>query len=463
MNATLRAASRACGFASVVVGLVGLVACSGAGGRANGGAPVVAQSPAVPFGEWETAWLGELGATDPRLAMRMPEKPSADAVRKVAGAAVVRGGDDIGIVGGALDVFSFGERERLLHLLGNELVSQHDDGAGASAPAREERTLLSRLLDGEELRVARERLSPDAGSERVRAIVATWGNVSRGREVAEREALIQRGLLEIVSDVATGALERPRVLELEDALDALERLAVAEGYPDATKLITSLRVELGKAHPRVAPRPPPASVSLDVQLHTYLGVHEDRQTLMGRLEDEEASLRSDAKSRLAALSDAVQRGALEAAATHVGEETACAASDEALRASRARTLRPPPERALVCQALQVAAASATASEAMATVVLHDDVAIALWALTLDSGATDLDATRTAHALLASVPADRQDRLVRAALVSPVRAIAPGLATALVDAEGPGERHERATRWLAYGDAPFDLVAARIAR
>jgi hypothetical protein len=125
---------------------------------------------------------------------------------------------------------------------------------------------------------------------------------------------------------------------------------------------------------------------------------------------------------------------------------------------------PPPERALVCDLVAlVAEAREPNAEASAVVALHDDVAVALWALALDSGALDLDATRTAHPLLASVRHDRQDRLVRAALVSPARLIAPGLAATLLDADGANARRSRAERWSAFGDAPLDVVAAEIGR
>lgn len=416
-----------------------------------------AATPAGPsFAEWEADWLADLGAIDPRLALRMPVKPSPEAAQRMAAGAVIRGENEVGVVGGAIDLFSYEERERQLHELGLRLLKQPDDGTAAS---RRERVLLSRLLDGEVLRTSRERASPESASERVRAIVATWGQPASAAEVAERERLVERGLLGVIEDVSAGRLGGARVLELEDALDPLEYLAVPAGYPEATKVITTLRVALGKSRPQGTPRPAATSLSLAVQLETYLGVRDDCAKLIAELEEEEAVLRSDAASKLATLADPLARDALGRAAAHVHKEAACPSAAIGPGASPARAMHPPPERALVCDPLLLAAGvSAALDDIVATVVLHDDVAIALWALALDGGATDLDGTRTAHPLLASVAPSRQDRLVRAALVSPARAIAPGIAATLVDQDGPSERSNRATRWLAFGDAPFDLVA-----
>ena len=275
---------------------------------------------------------------------------------------------------------------------------------------------------------------------------------------------MERGLLELFPDVEAGRIRGPRVLELEDALDDLERLAVPAGYPESTKTIASLRVELGKNHPVVVARPVPERLKLDAALAAQAGElawTRERTALVGGLEIEEAALRADARERLAKLPEHTANDALEAAAKLVDADGACPPPADT---RTVRALTPPRERRLVCQVLRVAASAASQLEAtISAVVLHDDVAIALWAIALDAGATDTDATRTARPLLSSVPPNRQDRLVRSALVSPVYVIAPGIAATLLDAEGPGARSERAARWLAFGDAPFDIVANVLGR
>jgi hypothetical protein len=427
---------------------------------APGGSDPAERAAVARFAAWETGWLAELGAIDPRLAARMPVKPPGEVIERVAAAAVVRGGPDLGIAFGAIDVFSFGERERQLRVLGDDLARQGEPNDPAS---RRERALLRRLLDGEQIRVVRERVLPESASERVRAIVATWGVPGSTREVAARENLVARGLADVIPAVAQGRLSRPRSLELEDELDALERLAVPEGYPDATRTITALRIELGKAHGGALASSAPPAIPLEAQLTAYVGrpaLASDARALASRLEEDEQVLRADAKARLARMPDHTMNEVLAAAASHVDVEGRCRPPADR---SPVRAMAPPPERVFVCDLLAlVAGALVPPADTVAVIALHDDVAIALWALALDAGAADLDATRAAHPLLASMPHDRQDRLVRAALVSPARAIAPGLAAVILDADGPSARQDRAARWLAAGDAPFDLVAEDLA-
>jgi len=428
----------------------GAVAC----GRPGRAALSVPAAPRVEFSEWEVSWLAELAATDPRLALRMPTKPSAEVVERAAAEAVMRGGADVGVAFGAIDMFSFDERARRLDTLRERLTSAPDDG---SPSVRVERVLLMRLLDAERLRVARERESPESASERVRAIVATWGRPVSQREVDEREEEVTRGLQDVIP--VAGNLRGPRVLELEDALDPLERLAVPERYPRATKLITSLRIELAGAHPRDAALP--RATKLASALETQLGARDDeRGTLAGRIEEEEASLRAEARALLARLPERASNDVRRGAATHVHETATCPAP---AGRSLVRAMAPPPERALVCGALRLASEGTTPlDEAVGVVTLHDDAAIAMWALALDGGAGDLDATRTRHPLLADVSPSTQDRLVREALVSPVRALAPAVTALMLDAEGPSDRASRAKRWLAFGDAPFDVVGDALA-
>jgi hypothetical protein len=426
-----------------------LAACGGPSFEAPVTSPVLGETARVGFADWEARWLGDLGATDLRIALRLPGKRNEEARERASAEAVVRGAD-VWLVDGAIDVFSFDERARRLSRLRGELRAAPPD---ASPDARAEKMLLERLVDAEELRVAGERQSPESASERVRAIVATWGHPMSTAEVEAREREVTRGLLEVIGGVRIGRLSRPRILELEDELDPLERLAIPEGYPEATGAITGLRVELGKAPTTGASRDPVPPFS--VQLVTYLGVRDDRDALVAHLDDEEATLRRDAKAALAGLPEHAANDALSEAASHVDMESPCPAPQTT---SLVRAMHAPPERALVCDVLRLAGG---AQDVAVTIALHDDVAIALWAFALENGATDLDVTRTDHPLIGAVPHDRQDRLVRAALVSPARAIAPGLAVTLLDAAGPDARQERAKRWLAFGDAPFDLVAEAV--
>jgi hypothetical protein len=436
--------------------IVGFAACADVTATGSGpAAPAAAAKTSAAFVAWEAGWLAELGATDPRLAARLPVQPSVEVRQRAAAEAVVRGGDDVGIVDGAIDVLSFGERERRLRRLRDELRLAPEP---QTPEGRAEIVLLTRLVDAEDLRVTMERRSPESASEWIRAIVATWGHPASATEVDAREQEVTRALLEVLADVRPGRLSNPEAIEIEEALDPLEHLAVPEGYPEATKAITSLRVELGKAHPIGVGRVPmPALAS---RLAAYLGVRESEDVLRARLEEEEVALRGEAKAALGKLAERTANEVLTSAAADVHAETSCVAAPQG---SLVRGVRPASERALVCEVLQLSAAPGSAAASLvATLVQHDDVAIALWALALENGASDLDVVRTQNPLISSVPHDRQDRLVRSALVSPVRSIAPGLAVTIVDAEGPDATRDRARRWIAFGDAPFDIVGAALA-
>jgi len=429
---------------------LGVAACAGGASR---GAPVAAPVTAVKsgpsFAAWEKGWLDELGATDMRIALRMRIPPSKEVVERAASEAVVRGDEGLGVLGGAIDVFSWKTREVRLGKLREELGKAPDDG---SEESRGEKALLGDLLEGEQARLVDEGVLGISASDRVRAIVATWGHPSSLIEVEQREHEVVRGLLDVSGDVVLGQLKGPRITELEDALDPLERLAVPAGYPQATKALTFLRVELGKAHstPGVTRGP-----LLFGSLAVHLGSRDKPETLLLKLEGEEASLRKEATAALAALGDEARVRALESAAVHVQEETPC---DLPTSPSPARALLPPPERALLCSPLHLAAsASIRLDAAIVAVTLHDDVAIALWALALDHGRPDLDVARLAHPLIAPVSTDRRDRLARSALVSPVRAIAVGLMASLLDEAGLEHRRDRAKAWVAWGDGPLDTV------
>jgi hypothetical protein len=260
----------------------------------------------------------------------------------------------------------------------------------------------------------------------------------------------------VLDDVAAGKLSGAREAELEDALDPLERLASPEAYPETTRLLIRLRVALGGRH---EPVPPRAAPPLDLRLAVYLGVTDALDVLAARLQAAEVGLREAARSGLARLSEKEVDDARAAAADHVDEEALCAVP---LGSSPLRALVPPPERALVCAPLRLlAAADRSPGTPVASLVAHDDVAVALWAARVATGATDVDAVRASCPLLSAVPSARQDRLVRAAFVQPVRVLAAGLAVALVEADGVEASPARARAWMSYGDAPFDVVAPQL--
>jgi hypothetical protein len=410
------------------------------------------KAPAT-FAEWERGWLGELGATDGRLALRLPVPPAREVIERAAGQAVVRGDEDVGIIGGAIDLFSFKTREVRLAALRLALAKAPEDGSAAS---RADKVLLARLLDSEDQRLNDERTKPELASDLVRGMVATWVSPATEADLNARDALVVRGLLHVTADIMMGQEQSLRINELEDAMDPLERLTVT-GYPRAAKAFADARIALGQSHrPMMHGSKGP---SLELGLAAHLGQVGGVSAVLPELAAEEVFLRREASAALGKLGSDAKTGALETAASLVEADTP---ADIPKDATPARSLRPPPERALLNEPLKLVATAATPlDEAIALVTLHDDTAIALWALSLEHGPKDLDLARAGHPLIASVPSDKKDRLARAALVSPVRAIAPGLMAYLLDKADGVDRAARAVRWRHFGDAPLDIVAAQL--
>jgi hypothetical protein len=71
----------------------------------------------------------------------------------------------------------------------------------------------------------------------------------------------------------------------------------------------------------------------------------------------------------------------------------------------------------------------------------------------------VDPEETPHTLvlLSEVPPEHVGKFVRFAAVRPIACLAVARMASLLDAGGLEERQARAKRWLAFGDAPLDVV------
>ena len=128
--------------------------------------------------------------------------------------------------------------------------------------------------------------------------------------------------------------------------------------------------------------------------------------------------------------------------------------------SRVRALGPPPERSFICGALHALHDAADeASRAAAAVALHDEAVVALWALAIHgsrgTGHMPDSAAVIAHPFFGAQP-DREARLVRIAEARPVAAIGAGLGAGLMVGA------KMTDRWLAFGDAPLDVIQRELA-
>jgi hypothetical protein len=418
----------------------GLAACGPAappahGPRANAAALPDSAERGRRLEAWEDAVVRELAVIDTRLAMRTRVMPTEADLAKATMDAVIAGDRGLGVLRGALDLFSFEARARKLEALHPVL------NARPPPPADElEIEIVRRLVYAEEARVKRERGLPRSASELVRGVVASWTPPSTEADAKERDAWLARRLEDVRVSLGDGSLASAEVWELEDSLDPLERLCDPGGYPSATAGLARLRIALG-ALGRPASSPPSPG-AIDRELADLVGLGPGLMNVEQRLRETEEALRGSVN---------VGPVALEKAASLVVGERPC----EAVPSSRVRSFVPPPERTTVCGAL-VALAHAGEEEgrAAALIALHDDAVVASWAYAVQAAGKDPERVVVEHPLL--LGRDARERLLRFAVARPLAAIAVGLAASLVVSKSePPEA--RARKWLAFGDAPLDIV------
>ncbi|WP_394833911.1 hypothetical protein LVJ94_46145 [Pendulispora rubella] len=403
---------------------------------------------AARFARDEDALLGDLAAVDARLARRTGVVAKESDVRKnVMGAILAE--DSTLEVGdeGALDLFSFEARAR-----GLEAASQRARGwtYPLAKDVELERRLLVRLIDEEKARVAEEKALPRSASELVRGVVACWVPPSSQEAGKERDKWLARRLTDVLASLRDGALTKFEANELDDSLDALERLTA--GYGESSVAMARLRVALDQVKPASDPTHDGESVRRGVR--THLGLATDA-AMFARMERAEKELRKAISASNAGRSEAEMRTIESDALARVLVEDRCHGNG-----SRLRSRTPPPERAYVCGSLRrMADATSPHARTAALMALHTELVVALWTSPIHFGQ---DAPyRAANKLrpLMPIPPEREVRLLRVAAVRPVAALAVGWAAVLLTEPGPDAdaATNRARRWLSFGDAPFDIV------
>jgi hypothetical protein len=252
---------------------------------------------------------------------------------------------------------------------------------------------------------------------------------------------VSRHLLEIRASLRS---ERPRTGpdDVEAALYPLERLLAPLQFPRGAAALAELRVALD-ADPRAAPAIATAPrIARSVRVH--LGLDVDPGGLVPRLQRLEAGLYEQAQ-RAAASADGTKADALAAARQLLFVEGPCPPVPE----SRVRSWSPPPERAAICGLVGVITERPVAA---AIVALHDDVALALAAVT--------EAPPPRTRLLCAPSGDVVDGLERSARERPVVALGVALAVERLVAGGSAGESDvdaRARAWQRLGEAPLDVV------
>ncbi len=445
------------GIAAALVAL-GLCACAShraARGQAlPAAASAAARASAAEFSAREEEALQTLSSTDPRLAIRMRVKPNAEELHRSAMSAIVAGDESVAMLAGVTDIFSFDVRARRIaearQSLGRTPGNALPD-ASVRRPALEVE-LLGRLVAEEETRVAEERRLPRSASELVRGAVLTWRAPSSMSELHERDGWVARRLDEVRATLGRSPLRRVEITELDDALDDLERLADPAAFSSAHASIARLRIALTGAE-ATAVRPDAAAFERGLRAH--LGVVMDAATLGAKLGTLESELRAEVKDRLSRLSDVDARAARAAAEARVVVTRECALGGDG---SRVLAFAASPERAPLCAALRSVAEARSDAETLAAVMaLHDDVTLAMWSLDVFVEGKEPDLAAGLHRLLAPIPPEREARLLRLAATRPLLPLGVALMAEWVGREGVAARVARASRWIAFGDAPMDVI------
>jgi hypothetical protein len=122
------------------------------------------------------------------------------------------------------------------------------------------------------------------------------------------------------------------------------------------------------------------------------------------------------------------------------------------RGTRVRTMVPPPERSAICGVLSALVDGP--SSAAALVALHDDVVLALSAVTT--------APPPRKPLLSQPDAEDVSTLKRRARERPVPVLGVALAVELIYGPGSaGDAGDRVRAWRSLGEAPLDVVAREV--
>jgi hypothetical protein len=430
-----------------------LVGCAGAAARPA--------APARPSGtedghvsrlsapELESTALEAIAVADPRFAKRLAAPPGEDKLRRAVVTALAHGDSDVAAKDGALDFFAFTARERALDQAAKVLEAWP---ASAGDDTALEGELAGRLVAEERMRLREERSLPAGASALVRGIVETWGSPPRN-EIPARDEWLASKLTQIRASLPSAPMTRSAIAALDGSLDPLERLALPEDLPSSARAVAELRVALGGAQEA---RPTAEDEGLLVaRVQAHLGGNLDLKEIRARLVRAEAAWRALAKE---AAGRAEERAVAKAAEPLTFEEGSCEA---AAVASPIRAMRPPPERAPICGLLRaLGGAKDDTGTAAAFVALHDETVVALWALALHAdGWTVQRATTSAHTFYGAEP-DREARLARYAEERPIAAIGAALAAEILarpSLAGAAAQTATSARWLAFGDAPLDVV------
>jgi len=401
------------------------------------------------FAALEVDAIDVLAAVDPRLARRFDVHGSPEALQAIGTTSVLAEDATATVRGGALDLFAFKARAAALTRVAADLARSTaplpDVAAGATARPRIERELMSRAVAEERARIAEESPLGDASAPLVRAMVELWAPGATATDWRDTDTWVTERLLQI-RDSYESPPPRTAASDLEPALFELEKLLVPLQFGKSAFALTQLHAALDKdARAKLAAMSPG---ELAARARVHLGVQVN------------AALASD----LAAAADAI-KATLDAIVADASGEARDAIEKRArtmlfadvkcpvVAGSRMRASPPPPERAGVCNVLELA--QRTDDRAAALMALHDEVVVAGWALTPPSPRAHL------ATLSFRVDDDLADTMKEMAAARPLVPLAAGAVASFVY-RAPADAPRLAAAWQSFGEAPLDIAERELA-
>ncbi len=441
-----------------------LMAACGPTPRAAAPNPTRDDAAAVrAFEASEDEILRDLSTIDRRIARRARILPSEDDLRRAMLSSLFADDSSLGMLDGTIDPFSFTGRGRGLSAIKAKLdkipANLPTSFEGVTPEPAFERELLFRLVAAETIRLEEERALPRSSSSLVRAVVETWDAPKSPEEQGNRDRLLARRLAELRQSLPTrdakSSFDGVRARELDDALDALERL-VSVGFIQTTTELVALRDVLEAQGGRSSRDAGSSWEGLQPSLHAHLGIATTAAELDARLAKAQARARALAERALAATRLDRDAVALQLERLVLATEPCV----DPVPGSRVRSIAAPPERRSGCHLRHaLAVRSEEGSSAVALAAMHDHVVVARWTVATASSSEGLENAIAKHHLLRPPSPDYRAHLERLTLARPVAAIGGGLAAAiLLEGEGP---EARARAWSVLGDVPLDIATARL--
>jgi hypothetical protein len=390
--------------------------------------------------------LAGLAAVDARFARRAGLAPTDAELRRAGMDAIFAEDPSARFVSGTLDPFSVDARARAIARL---VPGARPDDALAERSDRPptrprlEHELLFRLVSAEKERAAREAKLPRAGSALVRAVTLGWTPPADDADREHRDRWLSGRLEELEASLVDASLSGLERDELADALDPLEA-RLGAGFAKSEAQLTRLEVRLGDM--QTGPAAPWDTA--DAELRAEVGAVVLPVALRGVL----ASMETPLREALDATPDAEREDVQERALHILVDDAPCTLGSGGVRMA---SLPAPEARSLACR-LVAAASRAPAGDAAVLLAMHDAVVVASWALHVRTGGAG-DATRSARRPRLRLTPESEGRLERRAAVRSVEMLAGALAVGWLAREGLPRTRERAMRWAAFGEAPFDVV------